>query len=195
MLAIKVENEARIALETNRTVRCLRKRRYTLESRRPKDAKSWADKLADRACQAMMRDLGRDATASARQVLMIQLRRNHAYFCFDVFLQDGSDQPFNNELCRKTDQAVYRIVKTGRGEYSLERNKTAEKVFALHYLDIQRYDKGDLPYFQDWLNPSFYDDGILVEDPENFVTRDSDREEDLSNEIGDAKAKLVIKEA
>ncbi|KAI0551751.1 hypothetical protein F4679DRAFT_593177 [Xylaria curta] len=195
MLVVKVENEARIALETNRTVRCLRKRRYALESRRPRDAKSWADQLADNACKAMMRDLGRDATAFAKQVLMVQLRRNYAYFCFDVFLQDGSEQPFNNDICRKTDQAIYRIVKMGHGVYSLQRNKTAEKIFALQYSNIQEYDKGDLPYFQDMLNPSFYDDGILVENPEEFVTRASDGEEDLSNEIGDGNAKSVIKQA
>ncbi|KAK7953097.1 hypothetical protein PG988_013791 [Apiospora saccharicola] len=198
MVVIHADAEPRAALEAGRTIRCLTRRRYRPESRRSAHAKAWAQKHAGKLCRGLVRDLGRDpAPVFTMQLLMVQLRRRHAYFCFDVYLppstESKKDEVFNdNEACYaasvtagasvvgdaqppseecqqrdhfKTDQPVYHVYKDGEA-YGLRRNKNLDKIFALHYSEIQQCDKGGLPYFVDTFKPSFYIDGILQEDTE-----------------------------
>ncbi|KAI1811123.1 hypothetical protein GGS20DRAFT_564341 [Poronia punctata] len=189
----KVGSEARTALETTGTIRCLAKRRYKQESRLSRDGKAWADRLADKACEAMMRDLGRDESAFDKQLLMVELRRTHAYFCFDVFLRDGEkpaeDKDVDLEKCKRADMPVYRISRIERGVHSLELNKAAGRAFGVQYVGIQKFDKGFPPYFRDAHAMSTYIDGRLVEDPAELETEDSPDEEE--KEPGNGAGKSV----
>ncbi|KAI1157828.1 hypothetical protein F5B18DRAFT_643484 [Nemania serpens] len=192
MLVIQTEGEARTALKSTRTIRCLRKTKYTPESRRPKDGKAWGDDLADRACRAIMRDLGRDETAFTKQLLMVQLRHRYAYFSFDVFLQDGDEEP-STDICQRLDQPIFQIkkkkgVKGEKRPFELQLSKVVAQHFALHYSHAQKDNKGGPPYFEDWTRMQIYVDGVMMENPEDFKTcTDSEMEEEekLRNEVGD----------
>lgn len=195
MAVIQADEEPRAALQAGRTIRCLTKRRYQHECRRPTYAKIWAERCAEKARGQLVRELGRDrdpAPVITKQLLMVMLCRHHAYFCFDVYLpptttpkeeetvdkNHGDDNAPNagadaqqpsSEECQqrdhfKTDLPIYSIYKDGQ-VYKLRRNKLFDKLVAAHYSQIQKYDKGGLPYFKDTLKPAFYVDGILQEEP------------------------------
>lgn len=176
MLMIQIEQESRSALETSLTARCLCKKKCNLASRLSRDVIPWANELADKACQALMRDLGRDESAFDKQVLMIQLRRNHAYFCFDFFLQSDGKLSTGN-ICRKVNQPIHEIRKLG-STYHMRRNKRLDQIIAAQYSESQKYNKGELPHFQDLFKAAVYDDGILVEDLDDLIGGGGDDDSD-----------------
>lgn len=186
MVAIQWDEESRAALEAGRTVRCLTRQRYRQECHRPTHVKAWGEKSAEKACEGLVEGLGWDpAPVLAKQLLMIYLRHHHAYLCFDIFMppsaapsgeeadknsgDTGNVAQLSPEDCQrdhfKTDQPIHYIYREREG-VRLRRNKTLDKICAVHYSEIQTYDKGGLPYFKDALKPSLYIDGILQEDAE-----------------------------
>ncbi|KAI0201936.1 hypothetical protein F4808DRAFT_422894 [Astrocystis sublimbata] len=140
------------------------RRKLTLDYRRPSDARSRADSNASQACQAIMRDLGRDASAYSKKVFMIQLHRYYAYFGSDVFLGDSSVQP-SCDVSRKT------IGLSTRSTIAVtciacDGTRLPTRSWPFSTPKPRHVTKGGLPYFQDRFTRAIYDDGVLVEDPE-----------------------------
>ncbi|KAM0425474.1 hypothetical protein ACHAPT_009263 [Fusarium lateritium] len=132
----------------------------------------WVDELADKATQALLRDLERDTAAFTKQVQMIQLRRKRIYFCFDLFLSECSNET-RADVSQSTEHLIHLISKVGRrGSYRVSRNKALETTCSLQLRDRQNWDKGERPFFDDMFTALVYHNGILVEDPEHGVGDD-----------------------
>lgn len=161
MLEIEIDPESRADLETNHTARCLFSTKLALESRQPRDIKIWVEGLVEKACQALLRCLGRDAGSFSKQTVMIQLRRRHAYVCFDIFLPE-CDERVRADAGSSYTLPIYEIRKAGK-VYVMRRNKGLDAVCTSQYTKIRTLDKGGRPYFDDLFSAHVYEDGILIE--------------------------------
>lgn len=92
---------------------------------------------------------------------MIQLRRQHVYFCFDIFLPK-CDERVRADVDSSNTQPIHEIRKSGR-VYTMPRNRRLDPIGASQYVEVQKHDKGDRPYFDDLFSALVYEDGMLVE--------------------------------
>ena len=184
-MEVDIAPETREALEANRTVRCLYRAKFRLESRHSRPVIAWAETLVRTLCGSMLEKMGQQAATADIQLNVVELLRgqSYAFLCFDVFLED-CDGRVRREIDQSLEQPIHDISRRGNVHY-VRRHKGLDAIVAREYRRKRSLDKGPRPYFADFQNPPLYDGGVRVERPENGeLEEDNWSDEDESDGDG-----------
>jgi hypothetical protein len=104
----QIDSKSHTALNTDSTLRCLYKARFTLDSRLSKPVTAWADSLVETFCRALLQSIDREATTIDKSLLMLKVHKRHILICFNLFLEE-CDAQLRKEVEQSNKQPIYSI--------------------------------------------------------------------------------------